>query len=117
MYERLRAELLQTFPSLAHLDITHRWCGPVAISHSRRPFVGRTGRVWTAHGYSGLGVSWATLSGRVLADLVVGREEPWRNLLYLVDPMRALPPEPLTFLGFQAGYYGMRLMDFLDRFR
>jgi hypothetical protein len=63
-----------------------------------------------------MGVSLATLSGRVLADLIEGRDAPWENLLYLHDPVAPLPPEPFRYLGFQGGYLGMRFMDFLDQF-
>lgn len=118
IYANLRAELLATFPSLGDVRLTHRWCGPVAISWRRTPEIGRAGRsgnVFYALGYSGMGVSLGTLSGRVLADLVAGNEDPWQELLYLHDPLAPLPPEPFRFLGFQGGYYGMRLMDFLDR--
>jgi glycine/D-amino acid oxidase-like deaminating enzyme len=91
----------------------------VAITWRRTPEIGRTGRnqrAFYALGYSGMGVSLATLSGRVLADLIEGREEPWENLLYLRDPVAPLPTEPFRFLGFEASYLGMRFMDFLDRF-
>jgi glycine/D-amino acid oxidase-like deaminating enzyme len=118
VYGNLKRELLATFPSLDDVRITHRWCGPVAITARRTPEIGRTGRggnVFYALGYSGMGVSLGTLSGRVLADLVAGNEEPWRDLLYLHDPLAPLPPEPFRFLGFQGGYYAMRFMDFLDR--
>ncbi len=117
IYANLRGELLATFPSLRDVRITHRWCGPVAISVRRTPEIGRTGRdgnIFYALGYSGMGVSLGTLSGRVLADLVEGNEDPWRELLYLHDPLAPLPPEPFRFLGFQSSYYGMRLLDFLD---
>lgn len=118
MFKNLRAELVATYPSLRDVAITHRWCGPVAISWRRTPEIGRTGRdgnIFYAMGYSGMGVSLATLSGRVLADLVQGNEEPWKDLLYLHDPLAPLPPEPFRFLGFQGGYYGMRLLDVVDR--
>jgi glycine/D-amino acid oxidase-like deaminating enzyme len=119
LFTELKTELLKTFPSLKDVAITHRWCGPVAITWRRTPEIGRTGRngrAFYALGYSGMGVSLATLSGRVLADLVEGREAPWENLLYLHDPVAPLPPEPFRYLGFQGGYLGMRFMDFLDRF-
>ncbi len=119
LFAELKVELLKTFPSLRDVSITHRWCGPVAITWRRTPEIGRAGRnrrAFYALGYSGMGVSLATLSGRVLADLVEGREAPWENLLYLHDPVAPLPPEPFRFLGFQGGYLGMRFMDFLDRF-
>jgi glycine/D-amino acid oxidase-like deaminating enzyme len=118
IYETLRKELLATFPSLSDVGITHRWCGPVAITWRRTPEIGRTGRrgnILYALGYSGMGVSLATLSGRVLADLIEGNEDRWKDLLYLHDPVVPLPPEPFRFLGFQGGYYGMRIQDAIDR--
>lgn len=118
IYETLRKELLATFPSLSGVEITHRWCGPVAITWRRAPEIGRTGRrrnIFYALGYSGMGVSLATLSGRVLADLIEGNDDRWKDLLYLHDPVMPLPPEPFRFLGFQGGYYGMRIRDALDR--
>ncbi|HEY7821077.1 MAG TPA: FAD-binding oxidoreductase, partial [Vicinamibacteria bacterium] len=111
LYSELRGEFLKTFPSLKDAAITHRWCGPVAITWRRTPEIGRTGgnqRAFYALGYSGMGVSLATLSGRVLADLIEGREEHWENLLYLHDPVAPLPPEPFRFLGFEGSYLGMR---------
>lgn len=117
VYETLHQQLIETFPSLKDVAITHRWCGPVAITWSRRPWIGREGPISAALGYSGMGVSLATLSGRVLADLVMGEEKRWSDLLYLNDPMLALPPEPFRFLGFQGGYYAMRVADLLDQWR
>ncbi len=119
LFSELRSEFLKTFPSLRDIALTHRWCGPVAITWRRTPEIGRTGqnkRAFYALGYSGMGVSLATLSGRVLADLIEGRDGRWENLLYLHDPVAPLPPEPFRFLGFQGAYLGMRFMDFLDRF-
>jgi glycine/D-amino acid oxidase-like deaminating enzyme len=119
LFAELKRELLKTFPSLRDIAITHRWCGPVAITWRRAPEIGRTGRngrAFYALGYSGMGVSLATLSGRVLADLIEGRDASWENLLYLHDPVAPLPPEPFRYLGFQGGYLSMRFMDFLDRF-
>jgi glycine/D-amino acid oxidase-like deaminating enzyme len=118
LFEELKQEFLLTFPSLKDVAITHRWCGPVALTWRRTPEIGRTGRngrTFYALGYSGMGVSLATLSGRVLADLIEGREAPWENLLYLHDPITPLPPEPFRYLGFQGGYLGMKLLDFVDR--
>ena len=119
LFSELKRELHFTFPSLKDVAVTHRWCGPVAITWRRAPEIGRAGRngrAFYALGYSGMGVSLATLSGRVLADLVEGRDGSWENLLYLHDPVAALPPEPFRYLGFQGGYLSMRFMDFLDRF-
>lgn len=119
MFAKLHEVLLDTFPSLHDVAITHRWCGPVAITWRRTPMIGNRSNenIWFALGYSGMGVSLATLCGRTLADVVTGREEAWSDLLYLKDPLMPLPPEPFRFIGFQAGYLGMRFMDFVERLR
>ncbi|MFQ5790579.1 MAG: NAD(P)/FAD-dependent oxidoreductase, partial [Acidobacteriota bacterium] len=86
IYGRLYRELMATFPCLDGISITHRWCGPVALTWRRTPLIGRAGNggnIYYALGYSGMGVSLGTLSGRVLADLTLGREGRWENLLYL----------------------------------
>jgi len=119
IYARLRQEMLMTFPCLEGVALTHRWSGPVAVTWRRTPLIGRTGKggnIFYALGYSGMGVSLGTLSGRVLADLIVGQESRWKELLYLTGPGWPLPPEPFRFLGFQGSYYAMRLRDWLDRF-
>ena len=116
IYQGLRTEMVRTFPCLEDVGIAARWSGPVAITRRRTPFIGRTGNIFYAMGYSGMGVSLGTLAGRVLADVVVGNEDRWRDLLYLNDRGWALPPEPFRYLGFQASYYTMRLGDWLDQF-
>jgi glycine/D-amino acid oxidase-like deaminating enzyme len=118
LYGRLHRELLETFPCLEDVAISHRWCGPVAITWRRTPLIGQAGKygnILYALGYSGLGACLGTLSGRVLADLALGEDRKWQDLVYLEDRMLPLPPEPFRFLGFQGSYYGMRLMDALER--
>jgi glycine/D-amino acid oxidase-like deaminating enzyme len=115
IYDRLHRELLKTFPCLEGVSISHRWCGPVAVTWRRTPLVGKSGNIHYALGYTGMGVSLGTLCGRVMADLVLGDDRRWNELAYLRDRMLALPPEPFRFLGFQGRYYGMRLWDAMDR--
>jgi glycine/D-amino acid oxidase-like deaminating enzyme len=118
VYLRLYEELVQTFPCLEGVAISHRWAGPVALTWRRTPVIGRAGKgrnIYSAFGYSGMGVSLGTLSGRVLADLVLGSEARWNELLYLDDGSWPLPPEPFRFLGFQGSYYAMRFRDLLER--
>ncbi len=117
IYDRLYRELLQTFPCLEGVSISHRWCGPVAVTWRKTPIVGCAGNIYYALGYTGMGVSLGTLCGRVMADLLLGDDRRWNDLVYLQDNdrMLPLPPEPFRFLGFQGRYYGMRLLDALDR--
>lgn len=120
IYARLQAELRRTFPTLAEVAVERRWAGPVSISPRRTPVIGSAGRFGNLHyalGYSGMGVSLATLAGRVLADTVLGEGRRWDDLVYRRDRPWPLPPEPLRYLGFQGSFLGMRLADAWDALR
>ena len=120
IYARLQAELRRTFPTLGALSAGRRWAGPVSISPRRTPVIGSAGRFGNLHyavGYSGMGVSLATLAGRVLADVVLGEGARWDDLVYRRDRPWPLPPEPLRYLGFQGSFLGMRLADAWDALR
>ena len=70
----VRKPLVQVFPHLADVRLTHAWGGTLAITRTRMPaFVRLRGNVLAASGYSGHGVAMATLAGRVLAEAVAGQ--------------------------------------------
>ena len=75
VHERLRRTLVDLFPVLAGLRVTHRWGGVLAIPRDWFPSVGldrHSGLAW-AGGYVGEGVAAANLAGRTLADLITAR--------------------------------------------
>lgn len=117
MYQQLSEEFFKRFPMLSGTRIDHRWCGSVAFNMTQTPTMGVTGRhqnIYYSLGYSGMGVSLATLGGQVLADLYLGRGDRWEGLIYLEDKHLPLPPEPFKFIGFTSKYWWMRWQDFLD---
>jgi glycine/D-amino acid oxidase-like deaminating enzyme/nitrite reductase/ring-hydroxylating ferredoxin subunit len=71
-------------------SIEYRWATHDAVSPDHVPYVGRlTGdakHVWVATGFSGWGMTNGTAAGLLLADLVQGRDHPWRELY---DPGRS----------------------------
>jgi gamma-glutamylputrescine oxidase len=72
----VRPWMLAVFPQLADVAITHAWGGALGISRSRLPHLGRLApNVYFAHGFSGHGISLATLSGALLAEAVAGTAE------------------------------------------
>lgn len=92
-------------PFLAGAPIERAWTGVVDLSFDRMPRVGRTGpagNVLYALGFSGHGVTMATLAGRILADLYADRDDAWAGLPFVDTPFRRWPPEPLRWLGYQA---------------
>ena len=109
----LRDTLIDLFPALAGVRITHQWGGPLGVPRDWFSSVGfdrRTGVAW-AGGYVGDGVSTANLAGRTLADLVLGRPSDLVHLPWVNHRSPPWEPEPLRWVGVNAGLWTMRLAD------
>jgi glycine/D-amino acid oxidase-like deaminating enzyme len=105
VHESLRVALVDLFPALADAEITHRWGGPLGIGRNWFPSVGLdrvAGRAW-AGGYVGDGVSTTNLAGRTLRDLILGRDTELTALPWVGHRSRRWEPEPLRYLGINAG--------------
>ncbi|HSJ28921.1 MAG TPA: FAD-dependent oxidoreductase, partial [Acidimicrobiia bacterium] len=105
--------LLELFPFLADVQITHRWGGVLGVPRNWTPFVGpdRTG-VYRAGGYVGEGVAASNLAGRCLAHLIAGTGDELTTLPWVRRPSRRWPVEPMRWLGITAGTW---LFDLADR--
>ena len=72
----LRARLLQVFPQLADLAVTHVWGGHVDMSLNQAPDFGRLGaNVYYLQGFSGHGLALAGMAGQLVAQSVAGQAE------------------------------------------
>lgn len=114
VHAALRATLTELFPSLADARITHRWGGPLGIPRDWFTSVGldrSTGVAW-AGGYVGDGVSTTNLAGRTLRDLILERDTGLTSLPWVGHTSRKWEPEPLRYLGINAG---LRLAGRADR--
>jgi glycine/D-amino acid oxidase-like deaminating enzyme len=114
VHESLRTTLVDLFPALSRFEITHRWGGPLGIARDWFPSVGfdhRRGIGW-AGGYVGDGVSTTNLAGRTLCDLILRRATDLVALPWVGHRSRPWEPEPLRFLGINAG---LRLAGSADR--
>lgn len=112
VFDRLRAELRCLLPE-TDLAFTHAWGGPLAIPRDWHPAVGydrEAGVAW-AGGYVGDGVAATNLAGRTLADLVTGTASPLTTLPWVEHRSPAWEPEPLRWLGINAGLRGATLAD------
>jgi glycine/D-amino acid oxidase-like deaminating enzyme len=113
VFEALRATLVDLFPVVADAAITHRWGGALGISRDWTASVGldaATGIGW-AGGYVGDGVSTTNLAGRTLTDLVLGRDTDLTRLPWVGHRSRQWEPEPLRWLGINAGLRAMTWAD------
>ncbi len=117
VWEALRGTLREMFPVLRDARFTHAWGGPLGIPRDWCASVGldrSTGIAW-AGGYVGDGVSTTNLAGRTLRDLVLGRSTDLTVLPWVDHRSRRWEPEPLRWLGINAGLRAMSLADGEER--
>jgi glycine/D-amino acid oxidase-like deaminating enzyme len=109
----LHRTLVDLLPEVERAAITHRWAGPLGIARDWWPSVGldrASGLAW-AGGYVGDGVAASNLAGRTLADLVLGRDTALVHLPWVGHRSPAWEPEPLRWLGLNAGLTAMGWAD------
>jgi len=114
----LRSTLRDLFPVLDDVHFTHAWGGPLGVPRDWCASVGldrATGLAW-AGGYVGDGVSTTNLAGRTLRDLILGQETALTRLPWVQHRTRRWEPEPLRWLGINAGLRAMALADREERF-
>jgi glycine/D-amino acid oxidase-like deaminating enzyme len=106
VHEQLRRTLVEFFPALQDVQITHRWGGVLGVPRdwfAAVRFDPATGLA-SAGGYSGDGVTLTNLAGRTLADLVTGTDSDLTGLPWVNHPERRFEPEPLRWVGVNAGF-------------
>src|SRR6266536_3131018 len=101
VFANLQRVLVELFPALAGVGVTHAWGGPLGIPRDWCASVGldrSTGLGWGG-GYVGDGVGTSNLAGRTLADLILGHDSELVRLPWVGHRSRAWEPEPLRWLG------------------
>ncbi len=117
VFAGLRATLVDLFPVLRDVKITHAWGGPLGIPRDWCASVGLdpVTRVGRAGGYVGDGVSTTNLAGRTLRDLVLGHDTDLTRLPWVGHRSPRWEPEPLRWLGINAGLRAMMWADAEER--
>ncbi|WJR68054.1 FAD-binding oxidoreductase [Neorhizobium sp. CSC1952] len=99
----IRKQIVDTYPALRDVEITHAWGGNVGITMPRQPFVREVmPGVTSIGGYSGHGVMLSNYCGKLYADMVAGKATDLDHLASLKIP--AFPGgrhmrTPLLFLA------------------
>ncbi len=114
VHRAIEATLVELFPALGpRPPISHRWGGPLGVPRDWTASVGfdrATGLAWGG-GYVGDGVGTSNLAGRTLADLITGSSSELTSLPWVGHRSRWWEPEPLRWLGINAG---LRLTELAD---
>ncbi len=73
-------------------DIPYRWSSQYYIPADGLPYIGRMDkeddRIFVATGYNGNGMTWGTMAGNIISDLILDKENPFTELF---DPCRIKP--------------------------
>lgn len=99
----LYAHLLETFPCLEGVRITHTWGGAIDTSTRFSASWHRAcgGKVASVLGYTGLGVGAARFGAQVCLDLLAGRDNERTGLEMVRKRALPWPPEPVRWAGIQ----------------
>ena len=97
--------------------VTHAWGGPLGVPRDWCASVGLDPetRLGWAGGYVGDGVSTTNLAGRTLRDLVLERDTELTRLPWVGHRSPLWEPEPLRWLGVNAGLRAMTWADTEER--
>jgi glycine/D-amino acid oxidase-like deaminating enzyme len=108
--------LVETFPVLDGVAMSHMWGGAIDTCSRFSPFMGtaRGGRVAYSAGYTGLGVGASRFGAAVMLDLLAGRTtERTDNEMVRTLPL-PFPPEPLRWAGIEVTRWSLDRADRRD---
>jgi glycine/D-amino acid oxidase-like deaminating enzyme len=117
VFAMLRETLVEMLPVLHTARFTHAWGGALGVPRDWIASVGldrSTGLGW-AGGYVGDGVGTTNLAGRTLRDLILERQTDLTRLPWVGHRSRRWEPEPLRWLGVNAGLRAMTFADTEER--
>ena len=73
-------------------DIPYHWSSQYYVPADGLPYIGKMNeaddRIFVATGYNGNGMTWGTVAGHLISDLMLGRDNPFTELF---DPCRVKP--------------------------
>jgi glycine/D-amino acid oxidase-like deaminating enzyme len=117
VFTHLARTVTELFPQLPPLRVSHSWGGPLGVPrdwHASVRYDPASG-LGSAGGYVGDGLATTNLAGRTLADLITGASTELTALPWVGHRSPQWEPEPLRFLGANAGLIAMAGADREER--
>ncbi|TNC80612.1 MAG: FAD-dependent oxidoreductase [Oleiphilus sp.] len=117
IWQALEAHFRWLFPTLQHKKIDYKWGGAVSANLDMVPEIGFIGdeNILYSTGCIGHGVSLTQLNGRLLADLIAGKETE-RTRFWIVN-RKAIPLPPgnlLSYIGVKAVEGILKGVDWME---
>jgi len=96
-------ELYRVYPSLRDVKAEYDWMGPIDCTPEHIPVFDHLRdhpNIFFGIGFNGTGIAQTPVGGRILASLVLERDDRWsRSGLVGLARRTTLPPEPFRYLG------------------
>ncbi len=71
--QKMQARMIEVFPQLRGVPITHTWTGKLGLTFDLMPHIGRVDGVAYAYGFAGHGVSVASYLGKEAGEILAGK--------------------------------------------
>ncbi|MDH3498886.1 MAG: FAD-binding oxidoreductase [Acidimicrobiia bacterium] len=112
-FHAVHAALVDVFPQVHGVGITHRWGGVLGVTRGWYPTasIDRDAKLAWAGGFVGSGVAATNLAGRTLADLIASQDTELTAFPWVNRAVRKWEPEPLRWLGINAALRVMQSAD------
>ena len=96
-------ELHRVYPQLKNVPILYDWSGPIDCTTQHLPVFDHLKQhpnIFYALGFNGTGIAQTPVAGRIMASLVLGRDDKWSRCgLVGIEKRTKLPPEPVRYIG------------------
>jgi glycine/D-amino acid oxidase-like deaminating enzyme len=109
--------LVELFPIIKDVKVTHTWGGPLSIARDWAAHVSldsNTG-IASAGGYVGDGVGTSNLAGRTLSDLILKNNSELLSMPWVNHKSRKWEIEPFRWLGINSTLQLARFADFVEK--
>ena len=104
--DRLYAAMIDIYPQLAGVPVTHAWTGHVGFTFDQLPHLTRSNGITYAMGYCGSGVALGSWMGTLAAEWIArGAQPAFSDLRFPRIPLYRGHPWFLPLVGV---YYGLR---------
>lgn len=120
-HEKTHHDLLETlvdiFPIIEGVKVTHTWGGPLAIARDWAAHVtfDQNTNILSAGGYVGDGVGTSNLAGRTISDLILNKTTDLTKLPWVQHKSRKWEIEPFRWIGVNSTLQMAKIADVVEK--
>ena len=116
-HEDLLETLIDIFPVIKGVKVTHTWGGPLAIARDWASHVtfNQKSNILSAGSYVGDGVGTSNLAGRTISDLILNRTTDLTNLPWVQHKSKKWEIEPFRWIGVNSTLQMAKIADVVEK--